>query len=436
VPPPARAGQVFMARPFAIILFVLPLLIGCGSDEGGGPAVLRFVTWKPNQPAVWNRAIERFEREHPHIRVEREVGPHSSTALHDLLAQKLRNRDPSVDVFFMDVVWPAEFAAAGWARPLDDRFSGADQALFLEGTILANRWRDRIYGVPAFIDAGMLYYRSDLLEKYGFGPPETWPELVRQARVITEGERSETPELVGYTGQFKQYEGIVCDMLELVESGGGRLVDAAEGRGALAEPRTLAAVRFVRDELIGEVAPRSVLTYQEPESLAVFLQGHAVFHRNWPYAWEVAGNPERSRVVGRVGIAPLPRFEGGRSVSALGGWQYGISAWSRRPEEAWTFVRFMTSPEMQRYFAVEASLAPTRAALYADRAVLERNPQFADQARAFRQAVPRPVTPMYPAVSEVLQRFFSSAITDPESDLARLAAEANADIDRYLELAR
>jgi multiple sugar transport system substrate-binding protein len=425
-----------MARPFAIILFVLPLLIGCGSDEGGGPAVLRFVTWKPNQPAVWNRAIERFEREHPQIRVEREVGPHSSTALHDLLAQKLRNRDPSVDVFLMDVVWPAEFAAAGWALPLGDRFPEADQALFLEGTIRANRWRDRIYGVPAFIDAGMLYYRSDLLEKYGFGPPETWPELVRQARVITEGERSETPELVGYTGQFKQYEGIVCDMLELVESGGGRLVDAAEGRGALAEPRTLAAVRFVRDELIGEVAPRSVLTYQEPESLAVFLQGHAVFHRNWPYAWEVAGNPERSRVVGRVGIAPLPRFEGGRSVSALGGWQYGISAWSRRPEEAWTFVRFMTSPEMQRYFAVEASLAPTRAALYADRAVLERNPQFADQARAFRQAVPRPVTPMYPAVSEVLQRFFSSAITDPESDLARLAAEANADIDRYLELAR
>ena len=96
----------------------------------------------------------------------------------------------------------------------------------------------------------------------------------------------------------------------------------------------------------------------------------------------------------------------------------------------------MTSPEMQRYFAVEASLAPTRAALYSDRAVLERNPQFADQARAFRHAVPRPVTPVYPAVSEVLQRFFSSAITDPESDVARLAAEANAEIDRYLGMVR
>jgi multiple sugar transport system substrate-binding protein len=410
--------------------------MGCGGRPESGPVTLRFVTWKPNQPPVWNRAIERFEQAQPQIRIEREVGPHSSTALHDLLTQKLKNRDRGVDVFFMDVVWPAEFAAAGWALALDDRFLEEERARFLSGTIQANTWKGRIYGVPAFIDAGMLYYRTDLLERYGFRAPETWTELVEQARVILKQEHDRTPELVGYTGQFKQYEGIVCDMLELVTSNGGRFVNASAGRAALSEPAALEAVRFVRDSIVGGIAPRSVLTYQEPESLAVFTQGHAIFHRNWPYAWEVANNEARSRIVGQVGVAPLPHFEGAESAAALGGWQYGISAFSRHPDEAWTFVRFMASLEMQRYFAVEASLAPTRDELYADPDVLARNPQFADQARAFRRAIPRPVTPVYPAISEVLQRFFSTAIADPSSDLDSLARGASAEIDRYLAMAR
>ena len=419
-----------------VALVTLLLSMGCGGQPESGPVTLRFVTWKPNQPPVWDRAIERFGRVQPEIRVEREVGPHSSTALHDLLTQKLKNRDRGVDVFFMDVIWPAEFAAAGWALPLDDRFSEAERARFLPGTIQANTWEGRIYGVPAFIDAGMLYYRTDLLERYGFRAPETWTELVEQARVILEGERERAPELVGYTGQFKQYEGIVCDMLEFVTSNGGRFVDEPEGRASLSEPAALEAVRFVRDRLVGKIAPRSVLTYQEPESLAVFIQGDAVFHRNWPYAWEVANNEGRSRIVGRVGVTALPHFEGAESAAALGGWQYGISAFSRHPAEAWAFVRFMTSPEMQRYFAVEASLAPTRDELYADPDVLARNPQFADQARAFRRAIPRPVTPVYPAISQVLQRFFSTAITDPSSDLEALARSASAEIDGYLAMAR
>ncbi|MEE8559061.1 MAG: ABC transporter substrate-binding protein [Myxococcota bacterium] len=409
-------------------------LLACGEQPESGRTEIRFVTWKPNQPEVWDAAIERFEQKYPDLRVVREVGPHSSTALHDLLTQKLKNRDPSVDVFFMDVVWPAEFAAAGWARALDRWFTEEDRTAFLPGTIRANTWRGRIYGVPAFIDAGMLYYRADLLKRYGLPVPTTWHELLDQARKIVESERSRTPELVGYTGQFKQYEGIVCDMLELVASNRGSFVDEQARHSTLTDPETLQAIRFVRDELIGSVAPRSVLTYQEPESLAVFIQGHAVFHRNWPYAWEVSNNAARSRIVGRVGVAPLPHFEGGESVAALGGWQYGMSPFSRHPEAAWAFVRFMTGEEMQRFFALQASLAPTREALYTDPQVLERNPRFAEQAAVFKQALPRPVTPVYPAVSEVLQRFLSSAIVDRESDLEGLAREASVEIDRLLGL--
>jgi multiple sugar transport system substrate-binding protein len=416
----------------AIRLLMLAVSIGCTPTPRGDATALRFVAAKPGQPAVWDEAIRRFEAAHPEIRVERELGPASSTAFHDLLTQKLKNRDPSVDVYFMDVVWPAEFAAAGWALALDDRFPAGERARFLDGAIRAGTWRGRVYGVPAFVDAGMLYYRKDLLERYGLAVPATWPELERAARLVVE--REHRPGLVGYSAQLKQYEGLVCNLLELVVANGGAIVDDRRGRAAIERPEAVAAVRWVRDHVVGGIAPRGVLTYQEPESIALFLEGDAVFHRNWPYAWQIANDPSHSRVAGKVGIAPLPRFEHGQSAAALGGWQYGISAFSPRADEAWEFIAFMTSEAMQKYFATEASLAPTREALYRDPEVVARHPELA-QAEAFRRAVPRPVTPVYPAVSHVLQRYFSSAIADPGSDVEELAGVASVEIDRLLALA-
>jgi multiple sugar transport system substrate-binding protein len=416
-------------------LLAFSLALGCGGGGGaGGARELHFVTWKPNQPPVWDEAIARFEAANPGVRVVRQVGPHSSTAFHDLLTQKLKNRDPGVDVFFMDVIWPAEFAAAGWARDLTVQFPSAERARFLPGTIAANTFRDRIYGVPAFIDAGLLYYRKDLLAAYSLAPPETWEELTDAARRIVTHERAKGVEMVGYSGQFKQYEGLICDMLEIVASHGGTLVDARARHATLATPATLAAVRWARDQLVGHLAPRSVLTYEEPESLALFLQGRAVFLRNWPYAWQVANDPKRSRVAGRVGVGALPHFTGHASAAALGGWQYGVSVFSPHPDLAFRFVTFMTSEEMQRFFAVHASLAPARAALYSDAEVLAFNPQFAAQAAAFRAALPRPVTPVYPAVSSVLQRLFSEALSRPPGGLEAKAREADAEIDRLLEM--
>jgi trehalose/maltose transport system substrate-binding protein len=414
---------------------VLGLFLSCGQQSTEDGRALHFVTWKADQPGVWDEAFRRFAAAHPEIRVVREIGPHSSTAFHDLVTQKLKNRDPGIDVYFLDVVWLAEFAAAGWVAPIDSRLRAEDRDEFLEGPIRASTWRGQIYAVPAFIDAGLLYYRRDLLDKYHLPVPKSWPELEAEARQIVAAEKSAAPDLRGYSGQFQQYEGLVCDMLEFVTANGGRFVDESGAHATLGNDATLEAIRWVRDHVIGGLASRSVLTYQEPESLAIFLQGLAVFHRNWPYAWNVANDPEQSRVVGKVATAPLPHFTGGQSRSTLGGWLYGISSFSRHADAAWTFIEFMTSREMQKYFAVNASLGPTRAQLYEDADVLRRNAQFAGQAETFRLAVPRPVTPMYPAVSGALQRFLSTAISIPDGDLAPLARGAEAEIDRYLGLA-
>jgi len=392
------------------------------------------MTMKPDQAKAWEEAIARFERTYSSIRIEREIAPASSTAYHDLLTQKLKNRDPSVDVFLMDVIWPAEFAAAGWALAIDEQFPPSEQDKFLTGPIQAGTYQGHIYGVPSRIDSGMLYYRSDLLDKYGFSPPQTWKELVSQAKTIVQGEKDAQPGLRGYSGQFKQYEGLVCNMLEFIGSHHGTLISEDGSQSTLTLPPSIQAVTFVREQIINQLATPAVLTYQEPESLAIFVQGKAVFHRNWPYAWGIVDDPRYSKVVGKVGVGSLPHFPQGRKVSALGGWLYGMSAFSQHQEEAWKFIQFMTSADMQKFFAVKASLAPSRTALYRDREVLKTNPQYETFLPVFQTAMPRPRTPAYPIISNILQRYFSRVLAFQDTDILAEAQIADRQINRYLAL--
>ena len=420
---------------FVVLLAPTPFIYAVDQSEQR-PITLKFVTMKPDQAKAWEEAIARFEEAYPSILIKREIAPASSTAYHDLLTQKLKNRDPSMDLFLMDVIWPAEFAAAGWALPIDDQFSPFEQAKFLAGPIQAGIYQGHIYGVPSRIDSGMLYYRIDLLNKYGFSPPQTWDELVVQAKTIVEGEKDSQPGLRGYSGQFKQYEGLVCDMLEFVGSNNGTLISKDGTKSTLSSPQTVQAVTFVREQVIHQLATPAVLTYQEPESLAIFVQGKAVFHRNWPYAWGIVDDPRYSKVVGNVGVGPLPHFPEGRKVSALGGWLYGISTYSPHPEEAWTFIQFMTSAKIQKFFAVKASLAPSRTALYHDKEVLKTNPQYDRFLPVFRIATPRPRTPAYPIISNILQRYFSRVLAFPHTNILTEARIADRQINHYLALVK
>ncbi|MGD8228245.1 MAG: ABC transporter substrate-binding protein [Desulfobacteraceae bacterium] len=393
---------------------------------------LVFLTWKPNQPQAWRGLIQKFHRENPTIRVKIQVGPHSSTEYHAIVTQRLKNRDTNVDVFFMDVIWPPEFANAGWVMDLTSRFREQEQDKFLSGPIAANTYRGKIYGVPCFLGAGLFYYRKDLLQKYDLEPPRTWQKMIKHGEFILE--RENDPGLHVYSAQFKQYEGLVCDMLEFIWSNGGGVVNSESGYPILDDPPVLEAIAFVRDEIIGKAAPRGVINYEEPESLDLFIQGKAIFHRNWPYAWSIANNPHRSKIAGKIGVGSLPAFRGHVSASTLGGWQFGINRLSRCPEEAWRFIQFMTSHQSQRTLALKASLAPTRRSVYQDSAVLERMPHLKAFLPAFERAKPRPLSPVYPMISQELQRFFSHSIVDKESDLSKLARDTSARIERLFKL--
>lgn len=421
-----------------ILLFVcmvfLPFFTGCTTKTEEAKATVYFVTWKPNIPEAWEEILDLFKSEHPDIQLVREIGPHSSTAFHDLLTQKLKNKSKDVDVFLMDVIWPPEFGAAGWAMPLDDLFPAAERKKFMDGTILANTFGGKIYGVPLFIDSGILYYRKDLLDKYGFKPPLTWQGMVDKADIIVSKEAEQGREIYGFSGQFKQYEGLVCDMQEYILSNSGMILDPDTGKSGLADPPAIEAVEFVRDKIIGKAAPVGVLTYQEPESLDVFIQGKAVFHRNWPYAWEKSNNPERSKIAGKVGIATLPHFKGSTSYSTLGGWQVGISSYTKNKDAAWEFVKFLSSERVQKILALKAGRAPTRKVLYEDAEILKSYPHFSDMKNVFLTAYPRPRTPLYPAVSNVLQRYFSKAISSSSINLKEEARRASDEIEKLIAM--
>jgi len=434
-------GQTGFIKKAALILTCLCIMLllssaGCTKKEKVAKTTIHFVTWKPNIPAAWDEIFELFKAEHPDIEVVKEVGPHSSTAFHDLLTQKLKNRSRDVDVFLMDVIWPPEFASAGWAMPLDEKFPEAEQEKFLSGTILANTFNNKIYGVPLFIDSGVFYYRKDLLDKYRLPPPLTWQQMLDVAEWIIREEKKGGNNINGFSGQFKQYEGLVCDMMEFILSNGGEILDADTGKSGLAEKPAVDAVKFVRDKIIGKIAPVGVLTYQEPESLDLFIQGKAVFHRNWPYAWEVSNNEGRSKIAGKVGISRLPHFDGQKSFSTLGGWQVGISSYSENKDAAWTFVKFLTSNRIQKLLALKAGRAPARTALYEDGEILMAYPHFSELKDVFMTAYPRPRTPLYPTVSNVLQRYFSKAISDGSVDIESRARAAAEEIEKVVAMGK
>ena len=418
-----------------MILFIVALLSVVQPSFAFAQATpLRFVSWKPEKPEFWDQAIADFETQNRGVKVVREMGPQSSTQLHDLITQKLKNRDLETDVFVMDVIWPAEFASAGWVLPLDRHFVRAEQDKFLQAPIKANRYNGQIFGVPVFIDAGLLYYRKDLLEKYRLAPPRFWPEMVDDARAILDGERDS--QLVGFSGQFKQYEGLVCNMMEYILGNGGALWDESQLKSTINQPRAMEAVRFVRDRIIGQISHRGVLAYEEPESLALFTEGRAIFHRNWPYAWQIANDRKQSKIAGKIGMIPLPSFPGNKAAAALGGWQLGISRFSRQSELAWRFISFMTSQAMQKRMAVEIGRAPTRTALYADAEVLDTIPQLKSLREIFETAIPRPTTPVYVPLSNIMQRYFSSVLALPDTNIDKQAALAARDMDRVLDLLR
>jgi multiple sugar transport system substrate-binding protein len=403
----------------ATIATVLPFSGGCTRTRNGadtGPAIVFKHGKIAGDPARFRAILDRFEQKNPGITVQDETLPASTDEQHQFYVINLEGRSADFDVLALDVIWVPEFARAGWLRDLSSLLPERERRGFFPGPIEAVTSRGKLFAVPWYIDAGLLYYRSDLLAKYGMQVPRTWQELVRTAQAITAKE----PGLYGFIWQGKQYEGLVCNVLEYLWGNGGEVL--ADGVPSLDSPENIEALQFMRD-LIARygVTPALVTTAIEEPTRHLFGSGRALFMRNWPYAWNLF-QQEGSAVRGKVGVAPLPSFPGHGSVSTLGGWQLGVNAYSRRPAAAEKLVRYLTSRAVQKELALAVGYKPTRRALYQDPDLLREQPFTASLAGVMLRARPRPVTPYYMMITQVLQPEFSAAISGIKSPEAALAS--------------
>jgi multiple sugar transport system substrate-binding protein len=348
--------------------------------------------------------VQRFNREHRGsiaLRVTR--GPRDTEAISDLAISSLLLGRPPFDALLMDVTWLAKYAAAGWLEPLDSFFDSEEIDALVEGARLGNHYDGVLYRWPLIADVGLLYWRKDLMDT----PPRTPEQLSGLgSRLIANGAVN-----TGFVWQGRQYEGLSCDFVEMLSAFGGSWLNPQSGEPSLDSPEALEAVAWMRSLIRDGISPKAVTNYSESESLQAFKAGDAALMRNWPYAWAELQKPD-SAVRGQVGVTLMVSNEGDRSAATLGSWGLSLLKGSDHPEAVIEAIRFLTSREAQRERFRNQGYTPTDRSLFRDPEMLELSPILPDLEQALSHAVPRPPTPLYAQLSDVLQRQLSAVLTD------------------------
>ncbi|MFT4180813.1 MAG: ABC transporter substrate-binding protein [Rhizobium sp.] len=342
-----------------------------------------------------------------------------------LYQQLLAAKSKDIDVLFLDVIWLGMFKSN--LLDLKTLIPQADQDKHFASTLNAAKLNGNLIAMPAYMDVGLMFYRKDLLEKYGKQPPKTWDELAATAKDIQDKERAAGKgDMWGYVWQAKSYEGLTCDAIELVASNGGGTIISDDGKVTINNPQAAEAIGKAKG-WIGSISPEGVLNYDEEASRAIFESGNAVFHRNWPYVWGTS-HQTGSAIVDKVGVMPLPvGKDGQKSSGCLGPMYYGVSKYSAKPQVAADFVNFITGPEMQKMRAIQAAVNPSIPALYSDPEILAKIPFLKDNQQAFADSAVRPSGYTGTSYNRVSQAFYRSAHdmlsggADIKSSLASLA---------------
>ena len=310
-----------------------------------------------------------------------------------------------IDLYQTDVIWAPQLAdhfvdLSAAAKDLaPQHFPSIIQSQTVNGKLVA---------LPIFTDAPALYYRKDLLEKYGKQPPKTWDELAATAKEIQDKEREAgAKDLWGFVWQGNAYEGLTCDALEWVKSFGGGQIVEPDGKISINNEKAAKALETAKS-WVGTISPEGVLSYQEEEARGLWQSGNAVFMRNWPYAYTL-GNGDDSKVKGKFDVTTLPvGGEGDTSAATLGGWNVAVSKYSKHQEAAISLAMYLAGPEAQKQRAINESNLPTIISLYDDADIAKAQPIIPQWKNVFLNAVPRPSAPTLGKYNEVSSKFWSA----------------------------
>jgi multiple sugar transport system substrate-binding protein len=340
--------------------------------------------------------------------------PESADEQRNQFIQREQAKSPECDVFLSDVIWTAEFAQQKWLLDMSD-YVNSRKDEFIPSTLETIHYNGLYYGVPQATDSAFMYYRSDKISSV----PQTWQELYSEAK--SKG---------GIVYQGASYEGLTCDYLELAFAAGGQVLSPDGKKSLINSPANLKALQFMVDGVKSGAAPKAVTTYMEEQSRRSFESGKPAFMRNWPYAYAL-GNQKGSKTKGKFKVAPFPTFEGGGKAGILGGHNMVISAYSKNPKGAVKLIDFLSSPDIEKMYGAKYSIAPVLNATYDDPEVQKALPFSAELKQAVTQAKSRPVSPVYPQISQAIYQNVNKALAGQMSPQAALTT-ADASINKAL----
>lgn len=362
--------------------------------------------------------VDKFNQQHSDIRFQIVEAPSDSNQVEDLYTSSFLLGNSPYDVVYMDIVWTPKFAAAGWLRDLSDRLSAEEAEQYLEGDIAGGIYQDKLYRLPFRSDAGMLYYRQDLLQEAGLEPPETFNELIEISQDLQRQGLADW----GYVWQGKQYEGLAAMFVEILQGNGAFWVDPETLEVGLDRPEAIAAVEFLRETIAKDVSPPGVTTYAEEETRLLFQNGKAAFLRNWPYVYSLAAD---SAIAGKYSIKPMVHAVGKDSGATLGGWGLGIATSTKHPDAAWQVIEFLSSEASQREFILATGFVPSRLALFNDPEIVAKYSYYPQLLAVVQSSALRPPIPQYAQASDILQRYLSAAITGKMTPERAMKTAAN-----------
>jgi multiple sugar transport system substrate-binding protein len=359
--------------------------------------------------------VKAYNAKNTGINVKLLEFPASADAQRQQFIQRQQAKSGECDIFSSDVIWTAEFASQKWIYDMTPVVNQR-KSEFIGAPLETVHFEGKYFGVPETTDAGFLYYNDQKIKS----TPQTWQQVYQQA--ATNG---------GIVYQGAAYEGLTCDYLELMFAAGGQVLNSDGTKSAINSPQAVKALQLMVDGVKNGTAPKAVTTYMEPESLAAWETGKYAFMRNWPYAYALSQNDKGSKVSGKFKVVPQPSFAGGGKAGILGGHNSVISVYSKNPGAALAVVNYVTGVENNVRNASKFSLAPVLNAAYDDPAVKKALPFSNELKQAVAQAKARPVSPVYPQISQAIYNNVNDALAGRQSPAAAMKKASDA-IDKAL----
>jgi len=356
-------------------------------------------------PAPIDAIKQAVAAEYPNIEIQLNLMPDSVNQMHDALAVWMTAQDPTVDLYGMDTPWVLEFGQAGWAVPLNDQLPGLEENFVTSGLDIFSYEGQRL-GVPFWGSSSGLFYRTDLLEEYGFEPPQTYDDMAEIIDTIT----ADRPELTGLAWPGAREESLVMVWADFLYGFGGQYFDES-GTCAFNSPEGVAAVEYMTGLIESGASPPETTAWKAQEAQTRFVEGNSIFlwHNHDIVTW--LDDPERSAVAGKWGFMPSPAQPEGRSVSLTGGFAFAVNPYTDNMEEALQVLELISGQEVQKGFAIAWGPVQYYRGLYDDPEVLAAN-QNADRISVvLDSALNRPPSPNYAELSSIVQEEVHAALT-------------------------